>query len=55
VRNKAYEVSGAAETGEKKSTLTVSRTIKLAGINATDPKVILEVIAELFKRVEPAK
>lgn len=55
VRNKAYEVSGEAEAGEKKTTLTVSRTIKLAGANATDPKVILEVIAELFKRVEPAK
>jgi len=55
VRNKAYEVSGAADTGEKKTTLTASKTIKLAGVTATDPKVILEVIAELFQRVQPAK
>jgi hypothetical protein len=55
VRNKSYEVSGTAHAGEKKTTLKTSRTIKLAGLTATDPKVILEVIAELFKRVDPAK
>jgi len=55
VRNKAYEVTGEAEAGEKKTTLTVSRTIKIAGVAATDPKIILEVIAELYQRVQPAK
>jgi hypothetical protein len=33
----------------------VSRTTKLAGANAIDPKIVLEAIAELFQRVSPAK
>jgi len=54
VKNKAYEVQGG-EAGEKKTTLTASKTIKLADVKPVDPKVIIEVIASLFQRVSPAK
>jgi len=55
VRNKAYSVSGQGEAGEKKTTLSASKTMKLPGVAATDPKLIIEVITELFQRVSPAK
>ncbi len=55
VRNKSYEVRGASEAGEKKSTVTASRTMKVDGANPTDPKVIVEVITEVFEKLSPAK
>jgi hypothetical protein len=54
VRNKAYEVQGGDVEG-KKTTLTASKTIKIGDTKPTDPKVIIEVIASLFQRVQPAK
>jgi hypothetical protein len=54
VRNKAYEVSGG-EAGEKKTTLTASKKMKHDGAGPVDPKDIIEVITDLFKRVSPAK
>jgi hypothetical protein len=54
VRNKSYEVSGG-EAGEKKTTLTASKKMKHDGAGPVDPKDIIEVITDLFKRVSPAK
>lgn len=54
VRNKAYAVSGA-EAGEKKSTLSAKKRLKLQSATPVDPKEIIHVITDLFRRVEPAK
>jgi hypothetical protein len=54
VRNKAYAVRGG-EAGEKKTTLTANKTLKLDGITPTDPKVIVEVVAGVFRQLSPAK
>jgi hypothetical protein len=54
VRNKSYEVEGG-EAGEKKTSLSASKTMKLASANAVDPQVVLEVITDVFRRVQPAK
>ncbi len=55
VRNKFYEVAGASETGEKKSTLTASKTMKIAGSEPANPKLIVEVISDVFQQLRPAK
>lgn len=54
VRNKSYEVQGG-ETGEKKTSLSDKKTMKLTSANAVDPQVVLGVITDLFRRVQPAK
>jgi len=54
VRNKAYAVSGA-EAGEKKTTLSAKKQLKLQNALPVDPKEIIHVITDLFARVEPAK
>ena len=54
VRNKSYEVQGG-EAGEKKTSLSDKKTMKLTSANAVDPQVVLGVITDLFRRVQPAK
>lgn len=54
VRNKSYAVTGG-EAGEKRTTLTSSKTFKLAGSEPVNPKYILEAITDLFLSVSPVK
>lgn len=54
LRTKTYEVSDAA-AGEKKATLSTSSKVKSEDAEPIAPDVIINAIAELYSRVQPAK
>jgi hypothetical protein len=57
IRNKTYAVDAAdaVDKGDKKTTLRESRVAKSEGNEPSDPRLLIEAVAEVYRGVTPVK